>query len=186
MEYVLVYARSTNKEIFKSPFVLKKKPAFLAGVLNLPGGKLEKGETPVQAGIRELKEETGLDTNSCSYSGHVLGDENVIHCVKCFVDTDLEFSPRPEEEEEVMWLDVKEVFKNQINLMPNLRAIIPLMESDCQNWQIIDQGGDWKTTIGHPLLLKFSSTEFSLPVNILVPTILDMEVLKPLCLRDES
>ncbi len=37
-----------------------KGPAFLVGKDNFPGGKMEPGETPAQAAIREVHEETGI------------------------------------------------------------------------------------------------------------------------------
>jgi len=37
-----------------------KKTGFGAGLVNCPGGKIEAGETPEEAAVRELKEETGM------------------------------------------------------------------------------------------------------------------------------
>lgn len=58
MRYVLVLPveRKTGRLVM----VEKTKPAWQAGRLNYPGGKLEEGETPRQAAVRELQEETGL------------------------------------------------------------------------------------------------------------------------------
>ncbi|MGE3333658.1 MAG: NUDIX domain-containing protein [Rhodospirillaceae bacterium] len=42
--------------------IKKKRPAWQAGLLNGIGGKVEDGETPEQAMVREFKEEAGLIT----------------------------------------------------------------------------------------------------------------------------
>lgn len=38
-------------------------------VLEIPAGKLEKGENPLDAGLRELREETGYKAENCRFLG---------------------------------------------------------------------------------------------------------------------
>lgn len=41
-------------------------------VLEVPAGKLNKGESHFECGVRELKEETGLEAENMKYMGYVL------------------------------------------------------------------------------------------------------------------
>lgn len=46
---------------------LNSKNDNAGGKLCIPGGHIEFNETPLEGGIRELKEETGIDVNSISH-----------------------------------------------------------------------------------------------------------------------
>jgi 8-oxo-dGTP diphosphatase len=66
--YVLLILLSGSKVVV----IRKNRPAWQAGKLNFPGGKIEAGETPVQAAARELREETGIDVPETSLRPVVL------------------------------------------------------------------------------------------------------------------
>ena len=53
----------------KIPLVKQFRYAYGEETLELPAGKLEKGENPYDAGIRELEEETGLKADSLTSFG---------------------------------------------------------------------------------------------------------------------
>lgn len=55
--YVLVIARTPAGDV---ALVRKNRPAWQAGRLNYPGGKIEEGESPLQAAVREFREETSV------------------------------------------------------------------------------------------------------------------------------
>ena len=77
-EYVLILPIiSGSKSLL---LVEKAKPEWQKGRLNLLGGSIEDGETPEEAAIRELEEESGIKVNSATLSGKIVGDNFIVYC----------------------------------------------------------------------------------------------------------
>ena len=138
-EYVLIYTTLN----FNDPYVLlvlKDKPAWQLGKYNLPGGRVEQGETPDQAAIRELKEETGYTAVSgTDMLGKIVGEDVIIYCYNIYVnDARHHLNPRPEETQKVNWHWWADV-KNSQNLMPNLKVIVPLLKERVKGWTLTDE-----------------------------------------------
>lgn len=146
-EYALIYAKPVMGASSKGSvlFVLKNRPVWQAGRLNLPGGKIEPNETPAEAAVRELKEETGYQpiVDCIEVMGQIQGPWGIVHCVKIPVNDNLPIQPDPEETEIFAWLDWVEVRNHKI-LIPNLRTIIPLMMTGVTGWSIEDAGPTFK------------------------------------------
>jgi 8-oxo-dGTP diphosphatase len=62
--------------------IRKNKPQWQAGLLNGVGGKIEPGETPHAAMIREFREETGVDTSGCEWRQYceLAGGDFEVYC----------------------------------------------------------------------------------------------------------
>lgn len=63
--------------------LIEKKRGLGAGKINGPGGRLEPGETPLQAAIRETEEEVGLTPTGTREAGTLFfqfADGHSIHC----------------------------------------------------------------------------------------------------------
>ncbi len=73
-EYVLIFP--FNKTCGSVWLITKEKPEWQKGSLNGIGGKIEAGETPMQAAIRELKEESGLKAKVLIPVGEMRGVNN--------------------------------------------------------------------------------------------------------------
>lgn len=65
---VCVAALTEEKELF---FVRQFRYPFKRVLLELPAGKLEKGEKPLEAGLRELEEECGLRADEVLDMGQI-------------------------------------------------------------------------------------------------------------------
>jgi 8-oxo-dGTP diphosphatase len=135
-DYVLIHcvSRARGDDVL---LVRKDKPAWQQGKLNLPGGKIEEGESPIQAAVRELKEESGYaPLVPIRYMGAIQSGQSTIFCFKAVVE---HVAPRPDENEtqSIDWYRWHQVRVDD-RLIPNLKIIIPLIQSGVTDWIIGD------------------------------------------------
>ena len=97
----------------------------MAGLWEFPGGKIEGGETPEQALIRELYEELGIETwSSClaplTFSSHRYNEFHLL--MPLFVCRKWDGVPKSKEGQNLKWVRV-----NKLKDFPMPAADIPLI-----------------------------------------------------------
>ena len=97
----------------------------MAGLWEFPGGKVEAGETPEVALIRELQEELGIDTwESClaplTFASHSYDDFHLL--MPLFACRKWKGTPQPQEGQALKW-----VRANKLRDYPVPPADIPLI-----------------------------------------------------------
>lgn len=102
--------------------IRKKRPVWQEGLLNGVGGKLEQGESPIQAMVREFREETGIVTTESDwmYRFSFYGNFGCIYLFIAVQDLKAEDISEP-----VIVKPVKEIFRSK-EVIQNLWWMIPL------------------------------------------------------------
>jgi 8-oxo-dGTP diphosphatase len=102
MRATLVFLRREGEVL-----LIHKKTGLGKGKVNAPGGKLEPGETPAHAAVREVKEEIDVNVSAVEEMGalrfqFVDGEKLALHCV-VFVATEFDGVPTESREADPFW-----------------------------------------------------------------------------------
>ena len=102
--------------------IQKNRPEWQKGLLNGPGGHLEKGETFDAAMRRKFKEETGLCVTNWRHFATIKCKAGIVKfftAMTKYIDFLQSLT-----DEEVKWYDIKDV--PVLPVIPNLKWMIPL------------------------------------------------------------
>ena len=113
-----------NEDLSKVLLINKLRPEWQAGKNNGIGGKIEDGETPYEAMIRETKEESNIDTEYWGWLhvGNMSGIdwEVIIYTTKYDGD---EYDAKTLTDEQIEWFDVNDLPSEALY---NLGWLVPL------------------------------------------------------------
>lgn len=125
---IAIFIKDINEFSFKIWTQVRLEEGSLYGKLEFPGGKIELGETPKEACIREVLEEVGVELKACDYLSlfkyQDYSFENKNICLHAFISN---FSNLPESKGE--WLELNYLEKSE-----HLKGRIPAI-----NHVIIDE-----------------------------------------------
>ena len=85
-----------------------------AGYYDIPGGKIEDGESPEETAIREMKEETGLKIKRAKYKGNMIIEyPNRIFDLDVFLCDECEGETQDFKENTSEWMEINELLKKE-------------------------------------------------------------------------
>lgn len=126
-EYVIGFC--FNKEKDSVVLIEKLRPAFQKGLLNGVGGKIEKNELPIDAMIREFKEETGVITNKTDWKKCIVMDApNWKVFVFRNISEDIFVRTKTVTDEKIIKIPTSSIVDHDI--IPNLSWMIPMVGDD--------------------------------------------------------
>ena len=84
------------------------------GYYDIPGGKIEEGESPKQTEKREMKEETGIEIQNLKYKGIMTIEyPDRLFIFDTFITKEYEGEPQEFEENTSEWIDIDELLKKE-------------------------------------------------------------------------
>ncbi|QOV92373.1 NUDIX domain-containing protein [Humisphaera borealis] len=104
--------------------IRKRRPAWQAGKLNGVGGKIEPGETPLQAMRREFREEAGVDIADWQQVLRLSGPDWVGHFFRAFGNVGQAYAVTDE------LLELHKTASLPKDTIPNLQWMIPILLDD--------------------------------------------------------
>lgn len=124
-EYVLGFAFGERKGRPAVLLVQKTAPAWQAGKYNGVGGKIDPGETPIEAMVREFGEETGINTSADDWTERLTleGAEWKVFIFRCETSY-LHLARQITKKDRPV---IAEVNALPENVLGNLRWIVPML-----------------------------------------------------------
>lgn len=137
--------------------LMTKKRGLGAGKVNAPGGRIEAGETPRQAAVRETEEEVLVTPHNLKEAGFLRFQFTDGYRLegRVFTADDYTGTPGPTDEADPFWVPLREIpyekmWADDILWMPAMFRGIPfhgdfLFDGDTMEWFRLTPGGDSPT-----------------------------------------
>jgi 8-oxo-dGTP diphosphatase len=127
----------------------KQKPDWQKGKYNAVGGKIEEGESPIQAMVREFEEEAFVSTKNSDWMPLcIIGtDDYEVVFFYCIHKKWRDYLTKTDEE--VFHVPVMDLHLIRHQLIDNLNWLIPLCIDKANNYS-----GEIRTTQIYPLLVR--------------------------------
>lgn len=116
-----------DKEEKEVLLIKKIKPAWQKGKLNGVGGKIEAGESPKYAMMREFQEEAGILIVDWKRFAIIKGDWGEVHFFYQFIDD--KNKPYSVEEEKIAWYPIRSL--SNYPCIPNINWLVPMALNMC-------------------------------------------------------